>query len=1086
MLLHWLANLSLIPFDITSMDSNVRSADRNGACDSGPALVTRIVEVCKHHLSDTGPTRDAAAVCLSALLTRPDMESKHLAEFMKWAIGLVNTWALTPSSERSALTSQYFQVLGVLHSMFRLYKLGHRAKLMPYSAHLLAYCVSLCHVTAQTAARKLLTKLVQRIGMNFLPPRVASWRYMRGSRSLNLQPAAATITVPLAAEQGSAATATVPGDGEQQQEEDDDEVPAELEEVLDCLLCSMRDRDTVVRWSAAKGIGRIAMRLPREHAADVVDAVLEAFSEEGADCSWHGGCLTVAELARRGLLLPDRLAAAIPFINRAIHFDVQRGQHSVGTHVRDAACYVCWAFSRAYSPTVMAPYIRTLTTALLVTALFDREVNCRRAASAAYQETVGRQGAQNVPHGIEILTVADYMSVGNRGNCFTSVAQEVAGLDDALPASFVEHLVTVTVRHWDREMRVLAAKALAGMVADHRAVVEQQLTRLIGGCTSSLLSLRHGSIVATAEVVFALTASGLPLSEEHLTSVLNIVPAVEKARLYKVGGELGREAVCGLISSIARSRLPMSVKQQVSLVEALNENFRQPFAPIRDAARDALRDFLFTHFAVGDTPSDRLQKLTVSKYLTGLRTESNVSATRGYALALGALPLRLLVLPEGRADAVLACLAECCSPQHRIGGEYDAETCCNSVAALVEVAERLCGAGRLSLEQARLCFTTLLASTEDYSVDNRGDTGSWSRTMAMKGMETLLYALLRCRAGSGGETGTSVVCSRGRGAVTDQKAAGQELRVLQVTYPPQSTAWHALSGAAEWVVLSEGVDSQPIEQSELVGAQFEELFTSTAAKVSGAVVKQLAEKLDAVREVAGGVLLRLLQRTAAAQGGSCDVVLPDQDFVLRVVAAAAGCERMEPASVQAETLGSRINWAQPTHVYPVVCALLDSPFFFTPVLAGLVVSVGGLTETTSKVSAQSLLEYCARCKTSIPSKLAELADALVDLMDRSKRLDRVVVPAVKTLILLVENGVLDSLAADKRAALVARLQAVLNAETRGSTVLSKVRLAVELHVRLLSLLKGDVEAHRLALLNLLPNLTHRFPVVRKCKKRHSI
>lgn len=31
------------------------------------------------------------------------------------------------------------------------------------------------------------------------------------------------------------------------------EVPPELEEVLEMLLSALRDRDTVVRWTAAKG-----------------------------------------------------------------------------------------------------------------------------------------------------------------------------------------------------------------------------------------------------------------------------------------------------------------------------------------------------------------------------------------------------------------------------------------------------------------------------------------------------------------------------------------------------------------------------------------------------------------------------------------------------------------------------------------------------------------------------------------------------------------------------------------------------------------------------------------------------------------
>ncbi|CAN0574750.1 unnamed protein product, partial [Ectocarpus sp. 12 AP-2014] len=39
-------------------------------------------------------------------------------------------------------------------------------------------------------------------------------------------------------------------------------------------------------------------------------------------------------------------------VRRALAYDVRRGAGGVGAHVRDAACYVCWAFARAYSPRV--------------------------------------------------------------------------------------------------------------------------------------------------------------------------------------------------------------------------------------------------------------------------------------------------------------------------------------------------------------------------------------------------------------------------------------------------------------------------------------------------------------------------------------------------------------------------------------------------------------------------------------------------------------------------------------------------------------------------------------------------------------
>ena len=49
------------------------------------------------------------------------------------------------------------------------------------------------------------------------------------------------------------------------------------------------------------------------------------------------------------------------------------------------------SIARAYETSIVRPHVPAIATALTVVALFDREVNVRRAASAAFQETVGRQ-----------------------------------------------------------------------------------------------------------------------------------------------------------------------------------------------------------------------------------------------------------------------------------------------------------------------------------------------------------------------------------------------------------------------------------------------------------------------------------------------------------------------------------------------------------------------------------------------------------------------------------------------------------------------------------------------------------------------
>ena len=51
------------------------------------------------------------------------------------------------------------------------------------------------------------------------------------------------------------------------------------------------------------------------------------------------------------------------------------------------------------------------------------QVNCRRAASAAFQEGAGRQG--NFLHGIEILTLADYFAVSTRAQVWQGSCKDL-------------------------------------------------------------------------------------------------------------------------------------------------------------------------------------------------------------------------------------------------------------------------------------------------------------------------------------------------------------------------------------------------------------------------------------------------------------------------------------------------------------------------------------------------------------------------------------------------------------------------------------------------------------------------------------
>lgn len=74
------------------------------------------------------------------------------------------------------------------------------------------------------------------------------------------------------------------------------------------------------------------------------------------------------------MLLPHRLSDVIPVVLQALVFDEPRAYGSIGYLIRDAACYICWSFPRAYDPHVFEPYVKEIAAMLLVVTCFDREV----------------------------------------------------------------------------------------------------------------------------------------------------------------------------------------------------------------------------------------------------------------------------------------------------------------------------------------------------------------------------------------------------------------------------------------------------------------------------------------------------------------------------------------------------------------------------------------------------------------------------------------------------------------------------------------------------------------------------------------
>ena len=82
-----------------------------------------------------------------------------------------------------------FKVSGILQTLVEVFKIGHRddflSKIEIVFEPILKSEVKNKFMAKSTIIRKNRVKLAQRIGCIFLKPRVTSWRYKRGSRTLN-------------------------------------------------------------------------------------------------------------------------------------------------------------------------------------------------------------------------------------------------------------------------------------------------------------------------------------------------------------------------------------------------------------------------------------------------------------------------------------------------------------------------------------------------------------------------------------------------------------------------------------------------------------------------------------------------------------------------------------------------------------------------------------------------------------------------------------------------------------------------------------------------------------------------------------
>ncbi|OXB38247.1 hypothetical protein LQV05_006482 [Cryptococcus neoformans] len=533
---------------------------------------------------------------------------------------------------------------------------------------------------------------------------------------------------------------------------DDVDLPEGLEEILDDLMGCLSDKDTIVRYSSAKYLSRISALLPPAFSSQIVIATIALFAgteEEpvqftsfgividpgGSSASggtmgfggsevqrgearWHGVCLALAEMGRRGLIQGEAVEGAVEWVVKALTFDLRRASHSIGANVRDAASYLLWSLSRACPPSALEPYANIIATSLVCVACFDREVGVRRAASAAFQEGVGRAGVY--PEGIDVLAKTDFHSVSVRRTAFLTASQAV-GIHRVYRTAMIEHLHSITLRHWDCSIRCLGAHALRKLLElDCKEALENTLQRELKELVSLDSVNVHGALVALKEV-----AEMFEDNDPRNQTIFDALASIRAATLVSQQAADVLSALCDLLSTILNSSITSSATTHPVLARYFELTSKRREVEVHESMARVYRRLS----ELRDCEKD------INKLISDLKS-FRVTQRQSATLALG--HIQYPPAPSSIAEkTVVALLGLLKDPM-----KTEVESRRWAIRSLGDiVVQRMDGSLVVEPTTLNTVIRAFIKGLEDYSTDQRGDVGSWVRIASLDSIGRVLASL---------------------------------------------------------------------------------------------------------------------------------------------------------------------------------------------------------------------------------------------------------------------------------------------------------------------------------------------------------
>lgn len=745
-MLLWISHLMLTPFDLATISSidNIKTSGLQITFPTAiPSSARHATGFAVQTMTVASKEREAAAILLVRIALRPDMRQYDLAKCMiEWALA-----SLTLESDETGKRSIYAHI-GALSFLAGVVTSADSIIISPY---LLITFRGVQAIVAQVSAndkaiyssalaRKLIIKIFRAIIIHIL----------------HNGPEKSSHTQLLSEDT--------------------------LEEIVDHILTSLADKDTPVRYAASKALSVITAKLDPAQAADIVEALLGSLEENVSwedvatgrrvanhdlrdskqrslkrdltavnPLKWHGLVLALSQLLYRRSPPPEQLSSIVNLLVIALRFEQRSAVGaSIGTNVRDAACFGIWALARRYTteellaidaslidsagcPERPISVLQILANEIVVAACSDSSGNIRRGASAALQELIGRH-PDTIDRGIPIVQVVDYHAVALRSRALVDVTLGASDLNRLYWSALLDGLLGPRgVGSVDAPSRRDAATAVGGLARRSPNESLQKVRDCLRSTTNRQVEERQGLVLSFAAIVAVMESDNVAIEAGSIPSLTSIstffedIPTASKDLASPtLRPQLTAEATCRLIATFgtaARSSSPIASMTAPIFHASFNESIeilRLSLGRTEDlvinAATVAARELLCS----SDIPTR--EKLVQSWISTISRPRTKPYGT---IAALGAAFEQLdssKELSRSILDSLLGQLDPHLEIETRVWAMKSLKSCIQAVK----------GAMSTSLIEA------ISRCLDDYTTDQRGDVGSLLRLEAIDAADIAL------------------------------------------------------------------------------------------------------------------------------------------------------------------------------------------------------------------------------------------------------------------------------------------------------------------------------------------------------------